>query len=211
MAENARMGRHRIVSDEEILRAAFLAYAHDGYEAMSVRRLNSDLGLSHETVRQRFGSKLELFFAALEYGIKDFFELLLVERSKLPDSCSDIDELRALVASFMWTAYQRPDLGRLVNQEGAIEGVRVEHIFATGFEPLGAMVTDLLHRLVEEGVIYPTTVRDLFFTLQAGLSPFLLGAMSRAFDPSSGPLDPDEHIKGYIDFVTRGLMRSTTA
>ena len=52
MAENARMGRHRIVSDEEILRAAFLAFAHDGYEAMSVRRLNSDLGLSHETVRR---------------------------------------------------------------------------------------------------------------------------------------------------------------
>ena len=35
--------------------------------------------------------------------------------------------------------------------------------------------------------------------------------MSRAFDPSSGPLDPDAHINGYIDFVTRGLMRATTA
>jgi len=36
---------------------------------MSVRALNAELGLSHETISKRFGPKLNLFRAAVDYGV----------------------------------------------------------------------------------------------------------------------------------------------
>jgi len=84
MTEVVRKGRHRLLSDEVILRAALESFAAEGFESMSVRQLNTSLGLSHETVRQRFGSKRELYFAAVDFGTGAFFELLGEERALLP-------------------------------------------------------------------------------------------------------------------------------
>ena len=50
-------GRPRIRQDDEILDAALRAFASQGYDAMSLRSLNAELGLSHGTISQRFGTK----------------------------------------------------------------------------------------------------------------------------------------------------------
>ena len=44
-------GRPRIRDDDEILRAALHAFAEHGYEGMSLRTLNAEMGLSRGTQR----------------------------------------------------------------------------------------------------------------------------------------------------------------
>ena len=53
----------------EILDAALEAFAEAGFEAMSVRKLTRRLGVSHNLVHHHFGSKLELWYTALDHGI----------------------------------------------------------------------------------------------------------------------------------------------
>ena len=84
MAKTSAVGRPRIRSDEEILHAALEAFAASGYEGMSVRTLSADLGLSHETVNRRFGSKKDLYFAALDYGFTSLFDAIASEAKTAP-------------------------------------------------------------------------------------------------------------------------------
>ena len=52
--------------------AALESFAAQGYDAMSLRSLNAQLGLSHGTISQRFGTKERLYFAAVDLGFTSF-------------------------------------------------------------------------------------------------------------------------------------------
>jgi AcrR family transcriptional regulator len=208
MTEAGRKGRHRILSDEVILQAAFEAFAGEGYETMSVRKLNIDLGLSHETVRQRFGSKSELYFAAVDYGIARFYTLLLEERELLGDADGDLQELRFAVRAFMTASIKFPLLANLVNHEAVNSSERMDYIFTSGFLPGMKFYSTTLERLVGDEVIQPINVRDMFFLVDAGLSPYAQVGLSRAFDAVAGPLDEFAHVDRFLDFIFRALVRT---
>jgi TetR/AcrR family transcriptional regulator len=58
-SENKRTGRPKTqdapVTLEQILDAAFRAFATCGYNGVAVRTLNRELGVSHNLIHQRFG------------------------------------------------------------------------------------------------------------------------------------------------------------
>ncbi|MBU6515465.1 MAG: TetR/AcrR family transcriptional regulator [Acidobacteriota bacterium] len=207
MTDALRKGRRQLASDDEILEAAFESFAATHYDAMSVRRLNAALGLSHETVRQRFGSKYELYCAAVDHGVARFYELLLEERSALGAANDELVELRLMARAFIGASMRLPQLASLVNHEAGVAGGRLDYLFSTGFAPGLAIFADLLERLIAREVIYPVTVRDLFFIIDAGMSPFIQPGLSAAFDAAAGPLDATTHVERFLDFVVRGLIR----
>lgn len=198
-------GRPQLRTDEEILRSALRAFAAIGFDAMSVRSLSAQLGLSHETVRQRFGSKRELYFAAADFGIAEFFATIAEARATQVGDLGDFDELRATIRSFLTAAKKNPEIGRLVNQEGLEASERLEYLVRNAFEPGAQALVALVARLVERGEIRPTTARELFFLGQAGAAPFNLPRLSQAFDSIDGPLDPATHIERVTDSIMRGL------
>ena len=208
MPETGRKGRHRILSDEVILQAAFESFASNGYETMSVRRLNIDLGLSHETVRQRFGSKNELFYATVDFAIAKFYTLLFEERIHLGDADSDLQELRFTMRAFMTASIKLPQLANLVNHEAAQSSERMDYIFTSGFLPGMKAYSEILERLISDQVIHPITAREAFFLVDAGLSQFAQVGLSRAFDVVSGPLNEEAQVDRFLDFLFRGLVKN---
>ena len=207
MTDEVRKGRHRIVSDDEILRAAFHAFAAEGYESMSVRALNTTLGLSHETVRQRFGSKHDLFCASVAHGYAHFMQVLAEERALLPDAVDDLEELRFSVRSLLTTSIRFPEFSNLVTHESASASERIAYIFETCFRPSLAFFAEILERLVAQDVIYPVSIRDAYFLIDAGGSPFAQVGLSQCFDEMAGPLDRDHQVDRFLDFVFRGLVK----
>ncbi|HEY5303905.1 MAG TPA: TetR/AcrR family transcriptional regulator [Acidimicrobiales bacterium] len=205
MMSDARKGRHQILSDGQILDAAFLAFASSGYDAMSVRHLNAQLGLSHETVRQRFGSKLDLYYAAIDHAVAQFYAILIDERSRLPVAVGDLEELRLTTRSFITASIKFPNLANLVNHEAASASERLDYVFSSGFEPGFAPLVVLLDRLIQSGVIYPVTIRDFFFLVDAGMSPFTQVGLSQAFNNAAGPLDEVTHVDRFLEIVFRGI------
>ncbi len=202
-------GRPRLHSDEEILDVALKAFAAQGYDAVSIRSLNAGLGLSHGTISQRFGTKQRLYFAAVEHGFVSFFAEIEQERQAAAvsrEDMSDLAELRILVLSFLLAAWKRPELGRLMNQEGLEQTDRLEFIIDLVFKPVIAMLDDLLGRLEAARAIRRTSRRSLFFLVAHGAeAPFTLTALSQSFDGIDGPLDPKAHAEAITDLIMAGL------
>ena len=203
-------GRPRIRQDDEILDAALVAFASQGYDAMSLRSLNSELGLSHGTISQRFGTKERLYYAAVDQGFAPFFEDIARRRTEAlagEDDPDDLTDLRVTIRSFLGAAILRPELGRLMNLEGLNPSPRLDYIVERFGTPLLATVAVALARLREAGRVHPVSARALFFLVAHGAeAPYTLRALSAAFDGVDGPLDPEHHADVTCDLIMRGLV-----
>jgi hypothetical protein len=199
-------GRPRIHADEEILTVALRAFAAQGYDAMSLRSLNSELGLAHGTINQRFGSKERLYFAAVDHGFATFLAEINQQRAARLKPTSDLDDLAELIRAFLLANIERPELCRLMNTEGLQHSDRLDHIVRTVVEPAFMPAARTLRRLVKAGTIRPITGRALFFLVAHGAeAPYTLVALSSAFDAEDGPLDAVEHAEQMTAFIMRGL------
>ena len=202
------LGRPPIHSDDELLVAAVQAFARQGYAATSIRALNAELGLSHAAIGQRFGSKADLFRAAMDHGFREFFtqiDTIGTELLEKIDSPSDLDELQARIESFLLVGAQWPELCRLMNQEGLAESDRLDHIMSLVM-PAIAPWFDLLERLRASGQVRPISTRGLVFLVAHGAeAPFTLTAFSEMFDDFDGPLDPVAHAHDMARLVIRGI------
>jgi AcrR family transcriptional regulator len=69
------MGRHKTISDDEVLRVARGLFREKGHTA-TTREVADAAGISEAILYQRFGSKNELFFAAMHPTAPDVEEVL---------------------------------------------------------------------------------------------------------------------------------------
>jgi AcrR family transcriptional regulator len=69
------MGRHKTISDQEVLRVAREVFRDQGHTA-TTRAIAEAAGISEAVLYQRFGSKDDLFFAAMRPRGPDIEELL---------------------------------------------------------------------------------------------------------------------------------------
>jgi AcrR family transcriptional regulator len=69
------MGRHKTISDAEVLRIAREVFREHGHTA-TTRQIAEAAGISEAVLYQRFGSKDSLFFAAMHLGGPDVEQLL---------------------------------------------------------------------------------------------------------------------------------------
>lgn len=198
-------GRPPLLSDEAILKKALEAFASGGFEAMSVRALNANLGLSHETVSQRFGTKSELFLAAVNYGFQLFINDFNDELTR-NNPTSDLEQLRALLRAFMFSTSRHPTLGELLHHVAIDEEQRNVIIGKTGLADQLMNAAELLRRLKSDGVIRDIQLRELWFMAQSAAAPIHFSNVSQMFDFFDGPLDPDEHINRITDTIMRGLL-----
>jgi AcrR family transcriptional regulator len=70
-----RMGRHKTISDDEVVRIARDVFRAQGHTA-TTRQIAEAAGISEAVLYQRFGSKDDLFFAAMHPRGPDIEELL---------------------------------------------------------------------------------------------------------------------------------------
>lgn len=207
---SAPLGRPRLLDDDTVLDAALKAFAIHGYDGMSLRMLNRELGLSHATVNQRFGSKEALYHAAVDHGFRCLLGDMnsVLEAGAIPDDT--LEQLRWRLRAFLLAAARRPHIGRLLNHEGLASSARLDHIFDRHVEPSLRVTIGLIDQLVEAGVVHPVSTRMLFFVIiHGGATAFTLSGLSHKFDPACGPSDSTTLATEITDFLIRGLLRHT--
>lgn len=200
-------GRPRIFEDGFILDAALQAFATHGYDGMSIRALNKELGLSHATVNQRFGTKDSLYSAAIEHGLRSLLDDLNGEIAGLEIPDDPLEELRLRFRAFVLASSRRPHIGRLMNSEGLVESRRLGMIFHRFVEPAMRVTSQLMDRLAAEGRIVRVSERVVFFMLvQGGAMPFTMAGISERFDRINGPVEPESLASQIADFLVRGMI-----
>jgi AcrR family transcriptional regulator len=191
---------------ERILDISFRAFATHGYDGVSVRTLNRELGVSHNLIHQRFGSKQGLWYAAVDHAFgRQVTELATAFDPTLSDP---LDQFKHAIRRFLVYSAEHPELLGLMNIEGRIDSERLDYIYDSYVEPALAPLGRLLDYLVAAGRIRPISLRSLHFLVAHGATaPFTLTPLALRFDPAD-PLDPGqvaEHSALAADVITNGL------
>jgi TetR/AcrR family transcriptional regulator len=209
-SEAKRTGRPKAqdapVTVEQILDAAFRAFATYGYDGMAVRTLNRELGVSHTLIHQRFGSKQGLWYAAVDRAFGQ--QVTELATSFDPTLTDPLDQLGYAIRRFVHYSAEHPELLGLMNIEARVDGERLDYIYDNYVAPALAPLGLLLDHLHVNGRIRPISLRALFFLIAHGAAaPFTLAPLARRFD-SADPLDPDqvaEQAELTADVITSGL------
>jgi AcrR family transcriptional regulator len=209
-SERKRMGRPRAqdapVTLEQILDAAFRAFATYGYDGVAVRTLNRELGVSHNLIHQRFGSKQGLWYAAVDRAFGQ--QVTELATSFDPTLSDPLDQLGYAIRRFVHYSAEHPELLGLMNIEARIESERLDYIYNNYVAPALAPLGRLLDYLRSEQRIRPISLRALFFLIAHGAAaPFTLVPLARRIDKTN-PLDPKRVAEQAVltaDLITNGL------
>jgi len=179
------------VPTEAVLVAALDAFADRGYEGMSVRELARDLGVSHNLIPQRIGSKDDLWRAAVDLGFGQLASTLASAVADVPDHVTDLDRLQAMVRCFVEANAVRPALLRIISREAAAGGWRFDHLWNEYIDPVRLFGEDLLGRLEATGEVRTDSVALLYFFMTHGAGgPLALPALAERFGAAVDPEDP---------------------
>lgn len=203
-----RRGRPPLRSDDTILDAALRDFATLGYDATSVRALNAELGLSHETITQRFGTKEELFRAAVTHGVHRFVAEFDRELASATPT-DDLEHLRATIRAFIIAMSHHPTLGELIHHQGIGDAEREVLMTDIGLSDRLVAAWRLLRRLSAAGLIRHVDLREFWFLVQGGAGPLHFEQLARMFDPVDGPLDREQHIERTTDMIVRAMRNDT--
>jgi AcrR family transcriptional regulator len=194
------------VAVEQILDAAFRAFATYGYDGVAVRTLNRELGVSHNLIHQRFGSKQGLWYAAVDRAFSQ--QVTQLATAFDPTLTDPLDQLNHAIRRFVCYSAERPELLGLMNIEARVDSERLEYIYDNYIAPALAPLGRLLDHLQKEGRIRAISLRALFFLIAHGAAaPFTLAPLARHLD-NTDPLDPNqvaEQAALTADVITGGL------
>ncbi len=154
-----------IPAEAEILARGLAAFAELGYEGASVRELARRLGVSHNFINDRYGSKALFWRAVIDRSLTAQVERL---RAILGVSGGDeLARLRNLVHAFHQANVVEPDLPRILRYESMRGGDRLEYVFQHYLVPIRAAVAPLVERLVEQGRVRPIPIDVMVYAVVA--------------------------------------------
>lgn len=121
------------VPEERMLHLAFESFAEFGYEGTTVRELAKRLGVSHNLLNVRFGSKADLWRRAVDWRVAKFGAPVfsVFDRTDLdPES-----RLRLLVHRFCGWASENPSFIGMSHAEGRRSTWRLDYLVALYIQP----------------------------------------------------------------------------
>ncbi len=194
--------------------AALAAFAEKGFDGTSVRELARSIGVSHNLIPQRIGSKDELWKAAVDHGFVQLaFALAEVVTGEMPED--DLAALRAVVVRFVEASASRPALLRIIQQESISPGPRFDYLFETYIDPVRIFGGELMARLRAAGRLRTDSVALMYFFMTHGAGgPMALPAMAERFGLVVDPDDPAavrRHAEAAVDVLFDGLVVSDQA
>jgi TetR/AcrR family transcriptional regulator len=156
-APTRRVGRPAaptdIPAESEILARGLTAFAELGYDGASVRELARRLGVSHNFINDRYGSKAQFWREVIDRSMTALVASLGTALTVSGED--DLARLRNLVHAFHQANVAEPDLPRIMQYEAIRGGERLEYVFQHYLVPVRDVVAPIVQRLVEDGRVRP--------------------------------------------------------
>jgi AcrR family transcriptional regulator len=147
--------------DEMILEVATKIFARRGYRNTDVQEIADELGIGKGTIYRAFGTKEELFFATVDYGMVKLNESMRdhkVQAAKTPDSP---DNMEQGILTFLSFFDAHPDLIELLIQERSEFKHRESHSYVRHWETNIASHRCDIQSKIEAGKLRNLPVEDL--------------------------------------------------
>jgi TetR/AcrR family transcriptional regulator len=154
-----------IPAEDEILARGLTAFAELGYDGASVRELARRLGVSHNFINDRYGSKEAFWRTVIDRAL--VVQVAALRAALAVDGEDDLARLRRLVHVFHQANVAAPDLPRILQYESMRGGPRLDHVVQHYLVPVREAVAPLVQRLVEEGRVRPLPLDVMVYAVVA--------------------------------------------
>ena len=192
-----------VAPNDDLLPLALEAFADLGYEGASMRDLCRRLGVSHNLLHQRFGSKDRLWHAAVDHGFRALAWDLVVE-SEASEYDDDLERLRFLMIRWLEITAGSPALAKIINQEATTGGPRLDYMFDRYIWPVTRTVRRFLAKLEREGRVRHLDAGTWHFLVVHGAGgPLALRALAERF---GGAPATDDDVHRYASDVVEVLL-----
>ena len=183
--------------------AAIEAFSVHGYNGVSLRTVNDELGASRNLLYQRFGSKAKLWRAAVDWAFGPLVEHLVAGDD---ESADPMVRLRMLIRNFIEYSATRPSLARLVMVESSSVTDRLEYLYHQYIEPVRSRFVPVFDQLREQGRIKNMPYDVFYFLLTSGGSaPYGQIGLVSLMAPEMASPDP-ARVRLYAENVTEILL-----
>ncbi|WP_322726527.1 TetR/AcrR family transcriptional regulator [Streptomyces spongiae] len=154
---------------QSVLQWGLEAFAELGYDRASARELARRLGVSHNFINDRYGSKAAFWRATVDYALG-----AQLARMPQPDpSADEAEQLRQFITGFYWNAVDTPLIGRLMVDEFSRDTERLDYLYERYIAPMLQLMLPGIERLVASGRMAPVPVDVLFFAVMGPVSGML--------------------------------------
>jgi len=155
----------RALPDEaSILKRGLEAFAELGYDRASARELARRLGVSHNFINDRYGSKAAFWRAVVDFALGAQLALLPLEEPP-GQAADDAERLRRIVTGFYLTSVDTPQLGRVFVDELSRDTERLDYLYDHYIGPTLQTLVPSIDRLVAAGRMAPIPMDVLFFAV----------------------------------------------
>jgi AcrR family transcriptional regulator len=183
--------------------AAIEAFSVHGYNGVSLRTVNDELGASRNLLYQRFGSKAKLWRAAVDWAFAPLVEYLVAGDD---ESADPMVRLRMGIRNFIEYSATRPYLARLAVVESAAVTDRLEYLYHQYIEPIRSRYIPVFEQLREQGRIKNVPYDVFYFLLTSGGSaPYGQIGLVSLMNPEMASTD-EAHVRLYAENVTEILI-----
>jgi AcrR family transcriptional regulator len=183
--------------------AAVEAFSVLGYDGVSLRTVNEQLGVSRNLLYQRFGSKANLWRAVVDWA---FVPLQAHLEAADDESADPMERLRTLVRQFIEYSATRPYLARLATLEGAASTDRLDYIYDNYIGPLRSRFLSVFEQLRQAGRIKPIPSEVLFFLVTSGgTAAFGQAGVAARMKIELDPGNPAQ-VRAYADHIAEVLL-----
>jgi AcrR family transcriptional regulator len=169
-------------ADQDILRCGLDAFAELGYDATTVRVLARRLGVSHNFISVRYGSKLNFWRAVVDFASAEVLEF---SDPIFADDCdNDHDLIVSAVRKIYRKSVHRPQLHRILAYEAARESERLDYLFEQYLRPFMLDVEPSIERLIANGIMPPVPMHLLYFAVTGPINGLIQQPLASRFGRS---------------------------
>lgn len=157
----------RAVPDEAtVLKRGLEAFAELGYDRASARELARRLGVSHNFINDRYGSKAAFWRAVVDSVLGVQLARVSLEDPAIEDpAVDDAERLRRIITGIYLGSADAPQFGRLIVDELSQDTERLDYLYEQYLEPVLRTLASSTDRLVAAGRMAPVPMNVLFFAI----------------------------------------------
>ena len=152
---------------ERILEAALEAFAENGFEGSKTRDIAGRAKVTLGLVQYYYGSKLELWKAAVDRAFADLVDSL-DEALDADATLTTRERLRGMLRSHVHFVARRPEFARLMHEEGKRRGPRTRWLVDRHVKPLHERLEPMIALAQREGFLPSTPAPIHYFYAMVG-------------------------------------------
>jgi len=195
------------VPEERMLDLAFHTFSERGYEGTTLRELSKELGVSHNLINVRFGSKADLWRRAVDVRVARIAPAVWAAFDA--PGLNDTERLRVLIHSFCRWAAENPEFVGLTHIESRRATWRIDYLVNAYIMPFKTRFDALLNQVAAQRPLRDISSSALMALLVEGVGFYFASAPLMQRMHVAAEIAPEQiplQIRKFADLILAGLL-----